>query len=377
MGKIDNNGFDHLKTGQRVDKEKDEYIPVNKGHFEMDSDERIMAFHQILGKGWESKYKEYREAWQVLPSNKIIRDYPVIVDLELSSACNLKCPMCYTITDKFKDTVNAQLMDYELYKKIVDEIAGKVYGIRLSWRGESTLHKKFIEAIRYAKGKGIQEISFLTSGWNLTLDYFKELSDAGADWVTVSFDGLGEEYNKIRKPLTCEGTLKNLQDIQDYKNSSGVTKPVIKVQGIWPAIRKDPEKFYNTLSKVSDLVAFNPIIDYLENDSDIVYEENFSCPQLYERVFVSASGDVLMCNSDESGEEVIGNAYKETIHQIWHGKRLNEFREIHKRKDGFKEVPVCLKCFFPRKTEVNEKAIVNGKEIHIENYINRPQEVGK
>ena len=78
MGKIDNNGFDHLKTGQRVDKEKDEYIPVNKGHFEMDSDERIMAFHQILGKGWESKYKEYREAWQVLPSNKIIRDYPVI-----------------------------------------------------------------------------------------------------------------------------------------------------------------------------------------------------------------------------------------------------------------------------------------------------------
>ena len=97
---------------------------------------------------------------------------------------------------------------------------------------------------------------------------------------------------------------------------------MIKVQGIWPSIRPNPTLYYDTIAPVVDLVAYNPLIDYLQNDTDIVYEKNFSCPQLYERVFVSASGDVLMCNGDESGEEIIGNAYKETIYEIWHGNRL-------------------------------------------------------
>ena len=366
-----------IKTGQRLEPGKEEYIPVNKGHFEMDTEERIQAFHQNLGAGWANEYKEYREAWGTFPQTKTIRDYPILLDLELSSACNLRCPMCYTTTDHFKDSVKRDLMDYDLYKKLVDEVAGKVYAIRLSWRGESTLHKNFVDAIRYAKQKGIQEISFLTSGWNLTLDYFKKLANAGADWITVSFDGLGEEYNQIRKPLTCEETLQNLKDIKNYKEKNNIRKPVIKIQGIWPAIRKDPENFYNTMAAVSDLVAFNPLIDYLGKDTDIVFEENFSCPQLYERLFVSSSGEVMMCNSDEYGEEVVGNANNETIHEIWHGKKLNRIREIHNKRNGFKEIPVCTKCFFPRKTEISEIAQVNGREILVENYVNRIQEVGK
>jgi len=343
----------------------------------MDTDERIQSFHEYLAEGWVKEYEQYRDAWENLPKQKIVRDYPIQVDLELASSCNLSCPMCYTTTDHFKETVQAKLMDYKLYQRVIDEIAGKVYAVRLSWRGESTLHKNFIDAVRYAKNKGVKEVSFLTSGWRLTPDYFEKLVEAGADWITVSFDGLGEDYNKIRKPLIFEETLQKLKDMKDYKKARGLTKPVVKVQGVWPAIRKDPENFYNTMAAVSDLVAFNPLIDYLGKDTDIVFEENFSCPQLYERLFVSSSGEVMMCNSDEYGEEVVGNANNETIHDIWHGKKLNRIREIHKKRNGFKEIPVCTKCFFPRKTEVNESAQVNGREILVENYVNRIQEVGK
>ena len=353
-----------------------QYTPVNKGHFELDTSDRINLFHEKLGSGWTEEYKKYRSLWKSLPEQKIVRDYPILVDVELASSCNLKCPMCYTTTDHFKETVKRKLMDWSIYEKVIDEIAGKVFALRLSWRGESTLHPRFVEAVKLAKDKGIKEVSFLTNGSKLTLDYFKQLVDAGADWITVSFDGLEEEYDKIRAPLKYKETLKKLKDAMDNKAEHKLQKPVIKVQGVWPAIRKSPDLFYQTMKNVSDLVAFNPLIDYLDKDSDIVYEDNFSCPQLYERLFVSSTGDVMMCNSDEYGEEILGNVNNSSIHEIWHGKKLNSIRELHSTQDGFKCLNVCRNCFYPRKTVVDETALVDGRMINIENYINRSQSIG-
>jgi len=79
-----------------------QYIPINKGHFELDTDERILEFSEKLSKGWEDDYKEYRNLWNTLPQQRVLRDYPVLVDMELSSACDLKCPMCYTISPEFR-----------------------------------------------------------------------------------------------------------------------------------------------------------------------------------------------------------------------------------------------------------------------------------
>ena len=72
--------------------------------------------------------------------------------------------MCYTTTEEFLQKVPSKYFDIDLFKKIIDEIAGKVYAVRLSYRGEATLNKNFIEALRYAKNKGIKEVSTLTHG---------------------------------------------------------------------------------------------------------------------------------------------------------------------------------------------------------------------
>ena len=117
--------------------------PINKGNYSMDTPEREYQFEQNRGFGWEKEYKKYRDDWSNLPKKQIVRDYPLCVDLELSSICNLKCPMCYTITDEFKKKVNATRMNFDLYKKVIDEIAHKVPAVRLSFRGEATLHKNF------------------------------------------------------------------------------------------------------------------------------------------------------------------------------------------------------------------------------------------
>lgn len=358
-------------------KEKEEYIPINKGQFELDTEERKQKFSKILGSGWEDEYIEYRKMWSEVPKNKIVLDYPLLVDFELSSKCNLLCPMCPTITDEFRRDIGKFNMELSLAKKIIDEIAGKVPSLRLSWVGEPTLNKNLVEIIKYAKDQGIKEISFLTNGTKLNLDYFIKLQEAGIDWISISIDGTGKIYDSIRKPLKFDETFHKIKEISEYKKKNYLNKPVIKIQTIWPAIRDNAEDYYNLFLPYVDMISYNPLIDYLHNDENIVFEENFSCPQYYQRITVSASGIVAMCSNDDEVKSVVGNANNESIHNIWHGQKLNKLREIHMKKDGFKDIEVCALCYYPRKTIANEHVRINDREVWIENYINRKQEIGK
>ena len=77
------------------------YTPINKGHFDLDTNERRVEFENKLSEGWEKDYADYRKKWIELGKKRIVRDYPLLVDLELSSICNLHCPMCYTTTEEY------------------------------------------------------------------------------------------------------------------------------------------------------------------------------------------------------------------------------------------------------------------------------------
>ena len=352
---------------------------INKGNYPMETDIRIRKYVENISKGWEHEYNEYRSKWIECPSKGIVLEYPLLVDIELSSICNLRCPMCYTITEDFKKDVAKGLMDYDLFRKIIDEIHEKVPAIRLSLRGEPTLHDKFVDCIKYAKDAGVREISFLTNGSKLTEKYFKEIMFAGADWITISIDGLGEIYEQIRRPLKFLDTLNRVKAIKRIKDANNFVKPAIKIQSIWPAIRNNPEEYYNTFVNYVDLIAYNPLIDYLENDNvdDIIYEKHFSCPQLYQRLVIGSDGYALACSNDEKGLMKVGNANDVSISDIWHGDKINKLREQYKCSNGFKGISICKRCYLPRATENKERCLIHNDNFVVSNYINREQEYGK
>jgi len=341
----------------------------------MDTKEREALFEEYRGYGWEKEYAEYRKHWSEFAQQQKIADYPLLVDVELSSICNLTCPMCYTISDEFREQVNVTRMDWELYKKIIDEIGDKVTALRLSLRGEATLHTKFIDAIKYAKDKGIKEVSLLTHGGKLTLPYFKKMVDAGVDWITISADGIGETYERVRKPLKFNDLLDKIKAIKQYKEENQLKRPVIKVQGVWPAVAESPDAYYDTFAPYVDLVAFNPLIDYLSNDKHIEYLENFTCPQQYQRLVIGADGLVMKCSNDEENREIIGDIKEETVHQVWHGEKMQAVRNMQKQPRGFMQSAVCRKCYLPRKTE-DEEGRVEGRTFIVRNYVHRIQLIG-
>ena len=350
----------------------------NKGHHTFDSQERINRFYALNSSGWEEQYKTYRYAWHNNPEQKIVPEYPLCLDLELSSACNLNCPMCYTTTQHFKENVSRKNMSFELFTRIVDEVAEHIPSLRLSWRGEPMLNPHFVQCVEYAKNAGIKEVSTLTNGTYLTIDLFEKISRAGIDNITVSIDGMLDEYDTIRAPLKFEDTYRKLLEIAYYKRSRKLIKPLIKVQGVWNAIQPDPDLYYSVFKPVTDMIAFNPLIDYLGKDSSelIQYEKNFFCPKQYQRLFIGSDGKASVCNADEYGSIDIGSANEQTIYEIWHGTKMSDFRAAQLKDQGFLQFDACRSCFYPREVSKVLSGSVEGRPIFVENYIGREQRIG-
>lgn len=352
-------------------------MKINKGQFRLSSRSKNLKFELNRGKGHLLAYVNNRFRWHFFPRFHKLSEFPSHVDIEISSVCDLNCPMCYTTTEEFKSTIKKGLMDFELFKKIVDEcVKYNLYSIRLSLRGESFVHPKIYDMIEYAKKKGIKEISTLTHGGRIDEEKFRKLVDLQLDWLTISFDGVGEVYEKIRYPLKFNDMVNKIAKFKEIKKEKKSVKPVIKVQTVWPAISNNPSQFYDTFTPITDQVASNPLIDYLHNDTEITYEENFTCPQLWQRMVIGSDGRVMMCANDEMTLNPVGDVNLETIHDVWHGEKLQQARQIHLSHLGVKELSPCKHCYLPRKTQRVTVEMEN-RLLKIDNYTKREQTIGK
>lgn len=314
--------------------------------FSLSSPLRELTFSYKRSRGHLLGYLKNRFIWYYAPALNIETRFATHVDLEIASQCQLKCPMCYTTTDFFKSTINRTFMDFELYKKCVDECARhKVYSIRLSWRGEPLLHPNVIEMVEYAKKKGIPEVSFLSNAGKLDDRMIDGLIKAGLDWITVSFDGLGETYNHYRRPLKFDDTVAKLKRLQQRKKELNTLKPVLKVQTVWDAIADDPDAYYKFMSSIADEVAFNPVKDkhyYKEQDLTNM-KPNYRCPRLWQRMYVSATGKIGVCLSDVFEDLTIADANEMSLYDAWHGEVFRTIREKHRKGEQF-DYLICRRC---------------------------------
>jgi hypothetical protein len=233
-----------------------------------------------------------------------------------------------------------------------------------------------MECIRYAKARGIKEVSTLSNALRLTPEMFEEMVDLELDWLTISFDGTGATYEEIRKPAKFEPMVEKIRRFSEIKREKGSRKPVVRIQGVWPAIADDPERYFNTFEPIVDEVAVNSLLDYLHNDEDIQYIENFTCPVPFQRLVIGSDGRAFMCINDELGREVIGDTRSQSVSEIWNGAPMKRIRDIHRRHSGCETLEPCRACYQPRKTEAVPRA-VGDRLVMLDELVGRTQEVGK
>nr|WP_315463271.1 radical SAM/SPASM domain-containing protein [uncultured Rhodoferax sp.] len=338
---------------------------------------RRVRFHFTRGKGHLFAYTRSRLRWFLYPQLRFAGSYPDHVDLELSSACNMKCPMCYTTTEAFKKQVPHENLDFELFTRIIDQLVdNKVFSIRLSWRGEPTLNKNFLKCVSYAKERGIKEVSTLTNALKLSSEMFEALVDLQLDWLTISFDGTGDIYEQIRKPAKYNPMVEKIMGYAETKRRKGSVKPAIRIQGIWPAIQPNPDAYFETFDPIADEVSVNSLLDYLHKDGDIQYIKDFTCPVPFQRLVIGSDGRAFMCINDELGQVPVGDTRTQTIAEIWNGAPMQRVREVHKRGDGTKEFAPCKVCYQPRQTQ--QVPVQAGRRvIMLQELVGRTQEIGK
>lgn len=316
---------------------------VEVNTFQKNFDNKLRNFAFIWNQGNVLKYLTNRFQWHFYPKIGKVPYFPLHVDIETTARCNLKCPMCPSRHLSDEDYGKYGHMDFELFKKLVDEcVDNNVFSIRLSWRGEVLITPDFAKYVQYAKViKKIPNVSFLTNGALLKGELAEKLIDYGTDYISVSIDGLADIYETIRYPVKFNTIYNNLKNFKELKKRKDVKKPVIRITTLWPAIAKDPQTYYDKMSPVCDKIVYNPLKDYSLTEP---VKKNFICQFPWERLFVAFNGDIQPC-SNTKYPFIIGSAKESSLADIWRGERLNEIRQIHTANKRMELFP-CNCCSY-------------------------------
>lgn len=304
-------------------------------------------FHHVAGEDLfakeDERFKEYRRNWKEWPERFEAGSFPLFIDVEVTSSCNLKCPFCATTFRK--NAIRNGFMSFDIMKKIVDEgAANGLYGVKFNMRGEPLLHPQIVDFVRYAKEKALIDVYFNTNAMLLTEEMSKKLIDARLDRISVSFEGYTKDvYESHRVGANYETVLFNIELMQRLKRELRSPCPRVRVQTV---LSKELEPSFEDYKKFwtprSDEVGF---LDYKEMKTKkrgIRY--GWACPQLWQRMAVWWDGTILPCNHDDEGTLALGNVNEMNIKDAWNSKLLKTWRMIH-RSGRAHEIPACDGCY--------------------------------
>ncbi len=287
-------------------------------------------------------YKKYRREWADRPLRQDASAFPIHIDLESTSACNLRCSFCWAET--MRD--DGGFLKRETAVKILEE--GAIHGlsaVKFNLRGEPLLHPELHKLVHDAKQSGLVDVFFNTNGLLLTEEKSIQLIEAGLDRLTISCEGFEERlYKKFRGGADFNTLLSNVKTLQNLKKTFGTKKPWVRVQTVLlPDIIPVLGKYKSFWKKFADEVSCT---DYQNvNSVAEIGEHPWVCPFLFQRMTVLWDGTMLPCDRDLQVRHPLGNVKETSIYQGWTGGYMNEIRSLHVAGRAH-DVDICRNCSF-------------------------------
>jgi radical SAM protein with 4Fe4S-binding SPASM domain len=240
-------------------------------------------------------------------------------------------------------------MDFNLFKKIVDEICNYTQDIYLHHRGEPLLHPKLFEMIKYAKNKGLKT-KLHSNATQLTEEKSIKLLESELDFISFSFDGYTKEtYEQMRVGAKFDLTLNNIIRFLELKKDFGKSKPYTILQfldfpdsDITMEVKQNMHDKFRSLplDEIREIPAHNwgGNVELGQKNSDLS-NTNKICTFPWYSLTILWDGTVTPCPQDFLGEIELGNVTDHSIRTIWNGKKMMNLRE--KMTSG------QYKCFGP------------------------------
>ena len=293
-----------------------------------------------------SRYLVYRYKYRFFSKEKRVGEYPPCLQIEPTSICNFRCIMCYqsdkSFSNKSKGFMNNMSLD--LYKKVIDEVEGKVEAITLASRGEPTLNKDFEKMLNYSNKKFLA-LKINTNASMLNENLIHAILSTDIQSIVFSVDAADKEtYEKIRVNGKFEQIMKNLKLFaQIRKDHYSKSKHIVKMSGVKISKNQSINSMEKQFQELADVIAF---VNYSPWESAYDNKPNdfkHACKELWTRMFVWADGKVNPCDYDYKSILSKWNAKNRSISEIWTSKEYNDLREKHLNQKRNTLEP-CVRC---------------------------------
>jgi MoaA/NifB/PqqE/SkfB family radical SAM enzyme len=307
-----------------------------------------------------------------------VRPYPDFIEVETSTACNLKCVMCENCYWK-EERKNMSLKEF-MY--ILNQFP-RLKWIGLTGIGESYLNPDFEEMMKECKRRGI----FIENFDNFTLlneEKAKNLVEMKVDKLYVSLDAATKEtYEKIRVGAKWETVIKNIVTLDDIKKKYNSYEPELWFHFIVSKDNKHEMIQYLELIRnlridchqVQFTILLHPYKEIKDKFVDVTSEEKEAVIKRGEELglnvsfnmntqdcksprsncslwmmpFIFVDGTVISCCSmNEQNDRPwqrsvsLGNIFENPFREIWYGL---EYEGMCKANSENKICKSCERCF--------------------------------
>jgi hypothetical protein len=159
-----------------------------------------------------------------------VRPYPKRLYIECTAACNISCAQaCCAPETGITRTRQAGMLDFDLFRRVVEEAGPSLERIEFFNYGEAFLHKRAIEMCEYIKARCPNVYLYTsTNGLAFTEDQVRRLVRSGIDEVTFSIDGATQDsYARYRQRGDLAKALRNMRAAADEKRAAGRDLPFL------------------------------------------------------------------------------------------------------------------------------------------------------
>ena len=100
-------------------------------------------------------YLVHRYRYEVYPEILKLDEYPPYLQIEPSSICNYRCIFCFETDKTFTDKKAGYMgtMNFDLFKRIIDQAEGNIEFLSLASRGEPLICKDIVRMFNYTQNK--------------------------------------------------------------------------------------------------------------------------------------------------------------------------------------------------------------------------------
>lgn len=283
---------------------------------------------------------------------------PIDCFIIVTHNCNSKCTMCNYWKNKEKNEISIE----QLRTLLQSPSLKRLRGIELTG-GETLLRPDLPELIKVVYEETGIKPALATNGMlPVILDRLLTTHKRYISGVTMSFDGLGEDNDKIRGPMTFELAMQSLKIIRKHGYQPGVSMTLMKTNYdklketyeffkdtdfTYKPVQTTPYHFgdnqENDLSLTDDMkkniievgekIPLNNLYDAFIEEWLLKGDRPTPCYAGTGGVVITAKGDIQPCIHKPS----LGNALKENFETIWSSEKAENFRK--------NVAPTCKDCY--------------------------------